>query len=87
MRRIKACACLLALLTFAAALGGCTATNEIPPAIILSDRMPPERGEAANKSSFEAELYFLSQKKALKCKSARCFMTRRPAVPRRRSMR
>ena len=27
MRRIKVCACLLALLIFAAALGGCTATN------------------------------------------------------------
>ena len=74
MRRIKACACLLALLIFAAALGGCTATNEIPPAIILSDRMPPERGEAVNKSSFEAELYFLSQdEKSLKVQKREVF--------------
>ena len=70
MRTAKRCARLLALILLAAALCGCTAENDYPPALVLSDQTPPERGEGANAAVFETDLYFLSQdEKSLKRQS------------------
>lgn len=70
MRTAKRYMRLPALILIAAMLCGCTAENDYPPALVLSDQMPPERGEGTNAAVFETDLYFLSQdEKSLKRQS------------------
>ena len=61
MKILKQGTLFLAALLLITPLYGCMTENDYPPALVLRNQTPPERGENADSSTFETELFFLSQ--------------------------